>query len=240
MKIDIISLFPNMFDGFLNESIIKRALDNRVAEVNVIDPRPYSKDKHHHVDDTPYGGGAGMVLRCEPIYDCYNDIEKPNHVIILSPQGKMYKQEDAKRLATYDHLVLICGHYEGFDERIRDLADEQISIGDYVLTGGELPAMVLTDSILRLLDGAINEDSKDDSFYNGLLEYPQYTKPQVYEEKKVPDVLLNGNHEAIRKWRLKESLRNTYLNRPDLLEGREFSKEELKFLEEIKNEEQGH
>jgi len=237
MKIDIITLFPNMVSAFLQESIIKRAIDNNIVEINVIDPRPYSLDKHHHVDDTPYGGGAGMLLRCEPIFACFNDIKGPKHTIIMSPQGHQYKQDDAKRLAREEHLVLICGHYEGFDERIRTLADEQISIGDYVLTGGEIAALAVTDSVVRLLDGTINSDSKDDSFYNGLLEYPQYTKPQEFEGMKVPDVLISGNHELIRKWRLKESLRNTYKNRPDLLMGRELSKEEQKFLDEIIKEE---
>ena len=236
MKIDIISLFPNMFKGFLEESIIKRAIEKGVVEINVINPRPFANNKHHHVDDTPYGGGAGMVLQCEPLFKCFASIEKPCHTLIMTPQGTPYKQEIAKRLAKEEHLVIICGHYEGFDERIRTLADEQISIGDYVLTGGEIPSMAIADSIVRLLDGAITNESLGDSFYDGLLEYPQYTKPQEFEGMKVPDVLLSGNHEEIRKWRLKESLRNTYLNRPDLLENRDFTKEELKFLEEIKVE----
>lgn len=236
MKIDILTLFPSMFKPFVEESIIKRAIEKDLVEINVIDIRDYSKDKHRHVDDTPYGGGAGMVLKCEPIFDCYNDIEKPNHTIIMSPQGKTYKQEDAKRLANYDHLVFICGHYEGFDERIRTLADEQISIGDYVLTGGELPAMVICDSIIRMLDGAINNESVHDSFYDGLLEYPQYTKPADFNGLEVPEVLLNGNHELIRKWRKKESIRNTYNNRPDLLEKYEFDAEGKKLLQEIIDE----
>ena len=237
MRIDIITLFPNMIKGFIEESIIKRAIDNKIVEVNIIDPRPFSLDKHHHVDDTPYGGGAGMVLKCEPIFDCFESIHGEKHTIIMTPQGHPFKQEDAKRLAKMDHLVLICGHYEGFDERIRTLADEQISIGDFVLTGGEIPAIAVADSIIRLLDGSISEDSKGDSFYDGLLEYPQYTKPQNYRGMEVPEVLTNGNHELIRKWRLKESLRNTYKNRPDLLNGRSFTKEEKKFLDEIIEEE---
>ena len=237
MKIDIMTLFPEMIEGFFNDSIIKRAIDKKIVEINLINPRDYSLDKHHHVDDTTYGGGAGMVLACPAIFACHESISKPNHTIILSPQGHQYKQEDAKRLANMDHIVLICGHYEGFDERIRTLADEQISIGDYVLTGGEIAAVAVADSIVRLLDGAITKESKeDDSFSNGLLEYPQYTKPPVFNGMEVPEVLLNGNHELIRKYRLKEALRNTYKNRPDLLENREFTKEELTFLEEIKQE----
>ena len=237
MKIDILTLFPNMFIPFKEESIIKRAIQKGVVDINVIDFREYSLDKHHHVDDTPYGGGAGMVLRPEPIFDCIDQIESPRHIILLSPQGKTFKQEDAMRLAKMEHLVFICGHYEGFDERIRFLADEQLSIGDYVLTGGELPAMVISDSIIRLLDGAIKKESyEDDSFASGLLEYPQYTKPASYRGMDVPEVLQNGNHELIRKWRKKESLRNTYINRPDLLEEKELDKEALKMLEEIKKE----
>ena len=237
MKIDILTLFPSMFKPFIEESIIKRAIEKGLVEIRIIDIRDYSTDKHRHVDDTPYGGGAGMLLKCEPVFACFNDIEKPCHTIIMSPQGKKYEQEDAIRLAKEDHIVLICGHYEGFDERIRTLADEQISIGDYVLTGGEIPAMAVSDSIIRLLDGAINNESVNDSFYDGLLEYPQYTKPAVFNGLEVPEVLLNGNHELIRKWRKKESIRNTYKHRKDLLDKKELDKEGLKFLEEIKNEE---
>lgn len=237
MKISIMTLFPNMIEGFFQDSILKRAIDKGLVEIELINPRNYSLDKHHHVDDTTYGGGAGMVLACPPIFACYEAISKPNHTIILTPQGKPYKQEDAKRLTEYDHLVLICGHYEGFDERIRTLADEQISIGDYVLTGGELGALVICDSVIRLLDGAItNESKEDDSFSNGLLEYPQYTKPPVFRGMEVPEVLQNGNHELIRRYRLKEALRNTYLHRPDLLENYQFNDEEKKFLDEIKKE----
>ena len=241
MKITILTLFPDMFNGFLNESIIKRAIDKGIVEVNLIDFREYSLDKHHHVDDTPCGGGAGMVLRVD-ILDKAIKANKSNnsHVLLMSPQGKTYNQAKAYELAKLDDIMIICGHYEGFDERIRSYVDEEISIGDYVLTGGEVSAMVVSDSIIRLLDKAINEESHlDDSFSNGLLEYPQYTRPIEYDGMKVPDVLLNGNHKLINQYRLKESLRKTYLRRKDLLINREFTKEELKLLEEIKKEEGG-
>lgn len=237
MKISIMTLFPEMIEGFFNDSIIKRAIEKKIVEIELINPRDYSLDKHHHVDDTPYGGGAGMVLACPSIFACHEAISKPNYTILLTPQGHPYKQKDAERLKDLDHLVLICGHYEGFDERIRTLADEQISIGDYILTGGEIAAVAISDSIIRLLDGAITKESAmDDSFSSGLLEYPQYTKPPVFNGMEVPSVLLNGNHELIRKYRLKEALRKTYLNRPDLLESKELTAEEAKMLKEIKEE----
>ena len=239
MKIKIVTLFPEMFDGFINESIIKRAIDKGNVTIECIDFRKYSHDKHHHVDDTPYGGGAGMVLRCDILDECINDIQSDkSHIILMSPQGKTYKQADANRLSKEDEIIIVCGHYEGFDERVRDLVDEEISVGDFVLTGGEIPAMAVSDSIVRLLDGAIKKESfEEDSFYDGLLEYPQYTRPQVYNGKEVPFVLQNGDHEKIRIWRLKEALRRTYLRRPDLLKNRKFSKEELKLLHEIEDEE---
>lgn len=237
MRIDIVTLFPNMFEGFLNESIVKRAiLDGRV-EVNLLNPRDFTLDKHRHVDDTPYGGGCGMVLTCQPMFDCLRSIKGDKKVILMTPQGKPYKQSHAVRLSREEHIVLVCGHYEGFDERIRTLCDEELSIGDYVLTGGEIPAMVVSDSIIRLLNGVITEGSHlYDSHSNGLLEHPQYTKPAVYEGLEVPSVLLNGNHKLIAEWRDKEALRKTYLKRPDLLEGYEFSQQQLKWLEEFKNE----
>ncbi|MCR5350433.1 MAG: tRNA (guanosine(37)-N1)-methyltransferase TrmD [Acholeplasmatales bacterium] len=239
MKITILTLFPNMFSGIFDESIIKRAIDKKIVEINLIDFRQYSPDKHHHVDDTPCGGGAGMVLRVDILDKAIKENKTDNsHVILMTPQGTKYSQAKAYELSKYEDIVLICGHYEGFDERIRNYVDEEISIGDYVLTGGELGAAVVTDSIVRLLDKAINEESHlDDSFSNGLLEYPQYTRPVEYDGMKVPDVLLNGNHKLINEYRLKESLRKTYLRRKDLLENREFTKEELKLLEKIKKEE---
>lgn len=236
MKISVLTLFPEFFDSFRNTSIVARALSKQEIEFETIDYRTYTLDKHNHVDDTPYGGGAGMVLMAQPIVDALADL--PNsHIVMLTPQGKTFTQQKARELANQEHLVLVCGHYEGFDERIRDYVDEEISLGDYVLTGGELGAMVISDAVFRLCQGVIRQAShEDDSFENGLLEYPQYTRPVEFEGKKVPEVLLSGHHENIRRWRLKESLRKTYLRRPDLLEKREFTKEEVKFLEEIKAE----
>ena len=211
-RIDILTLFPNMFDGFLNESIIKRARNQGLVDINVINFRNYSKDSHNKVDDTPYGGGCGMVLTPQPIFDAVESLKKENtYVILLTPDGKTYNQPLAYRLAKFEHIILICGHYEGFDERIRTLADMEISIGDYVLTGGEIPSMVIVDSITRLIDGVIEKDSHQlDSFNNNLLDYPTYTKPRDFRGMKVPDVLLNGNHKEIEKYRLldKEVINN--------------------------------
>ncbi len=239
MKIKIVTLFPQMFSGFISESIIKRAIEKNNVEIELIDFRTYSLDKHHHVDDTPYGGGNGMVLRCDIIDKCLTDIKiEKSHIILTSPQGKTYNQEKANKLALEEELIIVCGHYEGFDERIRDYVDEEISLGDFVLTGGEIAAMAIADSVIRLLNGTIKENSyRDDSFFNGLLEYPQYTRPQVYKDKEVPFVLQNGDHEKIRRWRLKESLRKTYLRRKDLLKKRELTKEEKQLLDEIIKEE---
>ena len=239
MKIKILTLFPNMFSGFVSESIIKRSIDKGVVEIELIDYRDYSQDKHNHVDDTPCGGGAGMVIKCDVIDRALeaNRTDK-SYVCLMTPQGRPYKQEMAYELAKKDEIILICGHYEGFDERVRTMVDDEISVGDFVLTGGEIPAMAVSDSIIRLLDDAITTEShEDDSFSYGLLEYPQYTRPVEYKGMKVPEVLLNGNHKLIREYHLKEALRKTYLRRPDLLINREFTKEELKMLEEIKKEE---
>lgn len=238
MKIKILTLFPDMFIEFKNESIIKRAIEKGVVEIEAIDIRQYSLDKHHHVDDTPCGGGAGMVLQVDVLARAIRaNTDSNSHIIMMTPQGEKYSQKKALELKKYDELVIICGHYEGFDERIRSFVDEEVSIGDYVLTGGELPAMVISDSIIRLLDNAIREEShEDDSFSTGLLEYPQYTRPIDFEGNKVPDVLLSGNHKKIALFRKKESIRRTYLKRPDLLENYKLSKEEEKLLEEIKKE----
>lgn len=225
MKIDILTLFPNMFDGVFSESIIKRAIEAKKVEINIIDFRKYTNDPHNKVDDTPYGGGAGMVLMPQPIFDCVEDIRtKDSKVILLTPSGEPYKQKKAYELAEENHLIIICGHYEGFDERIRTLADMEISIGDYVLTGGEIPAMALVDSITRLIPGVINERSHiEDSFKedvlngNYLLDYPTYTKPREYKGMEVPEVLLSGNHAEIDKWRKEKSLELTLEKRPDLL-----------------------
>lgn len=239
MLISIVTLFPSMFEGFMNESIVKRAIEKGNVQINLVNPRDFTLDKHRHVDDTPYGGGNGMVLTCQPMFDCLRSIPGPKRTILMTPQGKQYKQAEAVRLSKEEHIVLVCGHYEGFDERIRTLCDEEISIGDFVLTGGEIPAMTISDSIIRLLDGVITTESHlYDSHSNGLLEHPQYTKPSVYEGMEVPEVLLNGNHKLIGEWREKESLRTTYKKRPDLLEGYNFSEKQLKWLEEIKKEEE--
>ena len=219
MKIDILSLFPSMFDGFLHESIIKRAIDKEKVEINIINFREFSPLSNNQVDDTPYGGGAGMILRCEPIFLCLDKIKKEDsHVILLSPEGVKFNQSVAKKLVTYKHLIFICGHYEGFDERIKTLVDEVISIGDFILTGGEIPAMAITDAIVRLIPGVINDESlESESFNNNLLDYPQWTKPAIYRGLKVPDVLLSGHHKNIEEYRKNEQIKKTKELRPDLL-----------------------
>ena len=224
MKIDILSLFPEMFDGVFTESIIKRAKEKGLVEINIHNFRDYTKDIHGNVDDTPYGGGSGMVLMCQPIFDCVKSLKtKDSIVIMMTPQGKPYKQSIAYDLSHKKHLIIICGHYEGFDERILSICDMEISIGDYILTGGEIPAMVLVDSITRLLDGVIkNESSENESFNNHLLDYPVYTKPRVYEGMEVPEILLSGDHKKIAEYRLNEQIRKTKLIRPDLLEEKHY------------------
>ena len=219
MKISILSLFPHMFDGFITESIISRAIENKKVEIEVVDFRKYSHLSNNSVDDTPYGGGAGMVLRCEPIFEAIEAIKTDDsYIILLSPEGTTYNQKIAKRLTNIKHLIIICGHYEGFDERINTLADEIISIGDFILTGGELPAMMICDSVIRLLDGVINKESlKDESFEDNLLDYPVYTKPEEYRKMKVPEVLLSGNHQKIAEYRAAERIRITKEKRKDLL-----------------------
>lgn len=236
MKIDILSLFPEMFEGFLTTSIIKRAIDAQVVEIHVHDFREFALNKHKKVDDYPYGGGQGMVLMCQPIIDCLKTLTTQDSLVILmSPQGQTLQQKISYRLSAEKHLIFICGHYEGFDERIRDYVDIELSIGDYVLTGGELASMVCCDSIVRLLEGTIRETShEDDSFSDGLLEYPQYTRPLEYDGTQVPEVLLSGHHENIRKWRLEQAIKKTYLRRPDLLEKRTFNEEERQILEKIR------
>lgn len=220
MKIDILTLFPKMFDGFLTESIIKRAINNNHVEVNIVDFRKYSTLKNNQVDDTPYGGGAGMVLMCEPVVRAIEDLKNDDSLVILTcPQGKVYNEKMAHELKKYNHLIIICGHYEGYDERIRNFVDLEISIGDYILTGGEIPAMAITDSVIRLLNGVINKDSYiEDSFTNNLLDYPTYTKPADFRGLKVPDVLISGNHAKIAEYRKNEQIKRTKERRPDLLE----------------------
>jgi tRNA (guanine37-N1)-methyltransferase len=221
MKIDILTLFPNMFQGVFEESIIKRAIEEDKVSIQLIDFRNYTDDPHNKVDDTPYGGGAGMVLSCQPIFDCIEAIRTENSkVIMLTPGGIPYSEKIATDLSKEKHLILLCGHYEGFDERIKSICDMQISIGDYVLTGGEIPAMVLVDSITRLIPGVIKEESyREDSFSNqALLDYPTYTKPRVFRGMEVPEVLLSGDHKKIEEYRHQEQIRLTKENRPDLLE----------------------
>ena len=219
MKIDIVTLFPDMFKGFLNESIISRAINKELVEINIINLRDYSTDPHKRVDDYSYGGGNGMVLMPDPVFRAVDDLKRENSkVLLMTPQGKTYNQKTAYQLTKEEHLIIICGHYEGFDERIRTLADFEVSIGDYVLTGGEIASMVITDSVVRLLEGVIKEESHlNDSFNNDLLDYPVYTHPEEYRGMKVPEVLLSGHHENIKKWRLEEQIKRTKERRPDLI-----------------------
>ena len=219
MKFDVLTLFPEMFDT-LNQSIIGKAKEKQLIDINLINIRDFSKDKHKKVDDTPYGGGAGMVIKPDVVYDAYNSIENKNaKVIYMSPQGNILNQKKIEDLSKQKHLIILCGHYEGIDQRVLDkIVDEEISIGDYVLTGGELPAMVLIDSVSRYIEGVINQESiQEESFSNGLLEYPQYTRPEVFEGEKVPEILLSGHHENIEKWRRDKSIEITKKKRPDLL-----------------------
>lgn len=220
MKIDILTLFPKMFDGFLSESIIKRAINDNKVDINIHNIRDYSTDPHKKVDDYGFGGGVGMVLMPQPIFDAVDALRcDDSFVILMTPQGVKYNQKMAYNFTLKKHIIIICGHYEGFDERIRTLADMEISIGDFVLTGGELASMVITDSIVRLIDGVITSDShKNDSFNNNLLDYPVYTRPVSYRGMNVPDVLLSGHHENIKKFRLEEQIKRTKERRPDLLE----------------------
>ena len=219
MKIDILTLFPNMFTGFINESIIKRAINSDLVEINVHNIRDYSPFKNKQVDDYPFGGGPGMVLMCEPIFNAIEDLRKENtKVIMLTPSGEVFNQKVATKLTKLEHIILLCGHYEGFDERIKTIVDMEISIGDYVLTGGEIPAMAITDTIVRLIPGVINNESLDsESFNDNLLDYPVYTRPEVFRGMRVPEVLLSGHHANIEKYRKEEQLRITKERRNDLL-----------------------
>lgn len=232
MKITVLTLFPEMFENFLNTSIIGRSLERGLAEVEFVQIRDFAPGNYRHVDDTPFGGGSGMVMKCQPVLDALDSVRTDGSFVMLtSPAGKPYNQKKARELSTKDHLIILCGHYEGMDARINNHVDELVSIGDYVLTGGELAAMVIIDSVVRLLKGAIREGSADEeSHENGLLEYPQYTHPSDYKGEKVPDVLLSGNHAKIREWRVLQSLLNTRELRPDLYEKHELSEEEIKIL----------
>lgn len=239
VRFDILTLFPEMIEGMLNQSILKRAIEKKIIEVNIINFRDFSTNKHSTVDDYAYGGGAGMLISVEPIHLAMKTI--PNidkaYKILTSPSGNVYNQNKAEKLSKLDHIVIVCGHYEGIDNRILDYIDEEISIGDYVLTGGEIPACAIIDSIARLVPGVISDESiVGESFTMGLLDYPQYTRPYEYDGKKVPDVLVSGHHANIKKWQRYQSLKKTYEVRPELLGNIALTNEDIKMLEEIKNE----
>ena len=241
MRFHVMTLFPDMVAGGLGTSITGRAIENHIFELNIVNIRDYSRDKHKHVDDYPYGGGAGMVMQPGPVYDCYQDIvkdmNKKPRVIYMPPQGKVFNQAIAEELSREEELIFLCGHYEGIDERVlEEIVTDEVSIGDYVLTGGELPAMVMIDSISRLIPGVLNNDdsAEYESFQDGLLEYPQYTRPETFMDKKVPPVLLSGHHGNIEKWRREESLKRTLLRRPELLETAELTKDDKKILEMLR------
>lgn len=235
MKFDILTLFPDMFEP-LKQSIVGKALEKGMLDIQITNIRDFSRDKHKKVDDTPYGGGAGMLIRPDVVSDAYESVKgEKAKVIYLSPQGKVLDQKKVQELSKETHLILLCGHYEGIDQRvIEEIVDEEISIGNYILTGGELPAMIVVDSIARYVEGVINSESvNEESFSNGFLEYPQYTRPEVFKGKQVPEVLISGHHENIRKWRRRESIRMTYTKRPEFLENKELTKEDKTYLKEL-------
>ena len=237
MKIKILTLFPEFYDSFLKSSIIGRAISRGLVTFELINIRNYSLDKNHRVDDHPIGGGAGLIMRMEPLMDCLraNTSEK-THTIFLGPKGHPYQQKDAVRLSKMDEICLICGHYEGVDSRFEEEVDEEIAMGDFILTGGEIPAMAISDSVVRLLKGAIADDStKEESFSNEILEYPQYTYPYDYEGKKIPDILFCGNHQAIEEYRRKEAIRETYQKRRDLFDKMTYSRKDAPLIEQVKH-----
>ena len=243
MRFHVLTIFPAMFDGPLSESIISRAVERGLVQINLHDIRDYATDKHRSVDDYPYGGGYGMVMKPEPIFDAYAAVKRTENlgedtpVVLLTPQGTPFSQPIAERLATLDDIVLICGRYEGVDERVREhVATCELSVGDYVLSGGELAAMVVIDAVTRLIPGAVGsiESTQDDSFSTGLLQFPQYTRPAQHEGGKVPDILLSGNHGEIEKWRRRESLRRTYQRRPDLLDSANLSDDDRRFIDTLR------
>ena len=237
IRFGVLTLFPEIIEGMVSSSILKRAIEKGLIEINIIDFREYAGNKHSTVDDYAYGGGAGMLLRVDPIYRALNTIDGLDkaHKILTSPSGNVWSQKKAEEFSKLDHIVIVCGHYEGIDARVLNYIDEEISIGDYVLTGGEIPAGVIIDSVSRLINGVIADDSTvNESFSMGLLEYPQYTRPQEFDGHKVPDILLSGHHANIKKWQRYEALKKTYLVRPELLNEIELSKEDIKMLEDIK------
>lgn len=241
MRIDIMTLFPDMCLAYLNSSVIGRARSAGIVQIECTDIRDYTTDKHRRVDDSPYGGGMGMIMQAQPIYNCYQDIcrkagAKP-HLIYLTPQGKTLTQERVKELAKLDHLALLCGHYEGVDERvIEELQPEEISVGDYVLTGGELPALIVADAVSRMIPGVLSSDEcfTEESHYSSLLEYPQYTRPFEWRGRQVPDVLITGHHANVEKWRREQALKRTADRRPDMLEKAQLSENDMKFLSDLK------
>ncbi|WP_409022596.1 tRNA (guanosine(37)-N1)-methyltransferase TrmD [Dellaglioa sp. P0083] len=241
MKIDVLSLFPEMFDGPMKQSIVGKAIDKNVLDLKITNFRDFTTDKQNHVDDYPYGGGAGMLLQAQPVFDTLEAVQKESDtkgkVILLDPAGRKFDQTVAEEFAKEEHLTFICGHYEGYDERIRELVTDEVSLGDYILTGGELGAMVMIDATVRLLPEVLGnkESAPGDSFSNGLLEYPQYTRPADFRGMKVPEVLTNGNHKLIDEWRQKESLRRTFERRPDLLKDIQLSKQQVEWLADIKS-----
>ena len=239
IRFDILTVFPEIIEGMVSSSILKRAIEKGLIEINIIDFREYAGNKHSTVDDYAYGGGAGMLIRVDPIYRALNTIEGLSgaHKVLTSPSGNVWSQKKAEEFSKLNHIVIVCGHYEGIDARVLNYIDEEVSIGDYVLTGGEIPAGVIIDSVSRLISGVIADDSTvNESFSMGLLEYPQYTRPQEFDGYKVPDILLSGHHANIKKWQRYEALKKTYIMRPELLNQIELSKDDLKMLEEIKLE----
>ncbi len=239
MKIDIMTIFPEMIDAVLTESIVGHAQGNGIIDINPVNIRDFADSKHHRTDDYPYGGGQGLLMLADPLFRCHQSLTHGKHIhtVLLSPLGKKFDQSKARKLACLDHLILVCGHYEGIDERfIQECVDEEISIGDFVLTGGEIPAMAIADSICRLLPGVLSDSTcfTDESYYGGLLEYPQYTRPEIWHDKRVPEVLLSGNHQAIKKWKRVQSLLRTLERRPDLLSPDDLSLDDKKLIEEYK------
>lgn len=243
MRIDILTLFPQMCDAVMSESIIGRARQSGKVEINCIDIRNYTLDKHRRVDDKPYGGGMGMVMAPQPIYDCFQslceEIGKTPHLIYLTPQGKTLTQDRVKELAELDNIALLCGHYEGIDERVIEaLQPEEISVGDYVLTGGELPALIVADAVSRMLPGVLSDDEcfEEESHFNSLLEYPQYTHPAEWQGREVPEILLSGHHAKVDEWRRQKSLERTFFRRPDMLENAELDNKDKEFLSKLKKD----
>lgn len=244
MRFDVLTLFPEMMESVMGDSIIGRARDAGLIEMHFINIRDYTLDKHKKVDDTPYSGGGGMLMTPQPVYDAYMSVAKgldyKPYTVYLSPQGKVFNQEMAKEMVTnYEHIVLLCGHYEGIDQRVLDkIVDAEISLGDFVLTGGEIPAMAVMDAVSRLVPGVLSDEKSysDESHFNGLLEYPQYTKPRVWEGMEIPEILVSGHHKNIERWKREKSIENTFYKRPDMIENAVLSKEDMEFLKKLQKQ----